>query len=161
LHNLKPWEEEKVIKKMNDYRTKAGLAVPFDFVLRNTNGTPFYILNDPLTTTPVAIYFQKNSYLTKRLSDLILQMMAGGLIEHWIESESYTISRMKAVNDEPKVMTMENLMAPFILCLTGLALSTVIFILEKIHFCYRGKIVNLLLNSLFVSQSGKKKKVQY
>jgi hypothetical protein len=130
---------------MNDYHTKAALAAPVDFVLRNTNGTPFYMLTDPLTTTPVVIYFQKNSYLTQRFSDMILQMMAGGLIEHWISNESNTISAMMtASNDEPKVMTMENLLAPFILCVAGLALSTVIFIVEIIYYRYGRNIVNLL-----------------
>ena len=121
---------------MHDFHTKSALAAPLDFVMRKTNQTPFNILLDPLGTTPVVIYFQKNSYLTKRFSDIIQNMMASGLIEFWINNEKNTKSTMSLTKSEPKVITMKNLMAPFILCLAGLSISSVIFLLEKIYYRY-------------------------
>ena len=124
---------------MHDFNTKAGFAAPLDFVMRKTNQTPFNVLSDPLGTTPVVIYFQKNSYLTKRFSDIIQNMMASGLIEFWINNEKNTKSTMSSTKSEPKVITMKNLMAPFILCLAGLSISSVIFLLEKIYYRYSHK----------------------
>lgn len=145
INTLNSLEQYSLINVMNDYRTFAALAVPYDFVLRHTNGTPFHILAEPLVTTPVVIYFQKNSYLTQRFSDMIHRMMASGLIEHWIDNESNTMSAMMtATNNEPKKMTMENLKAPFILCAAGLALSTVIFIVELFYYRFGGKVRDLL-----------------
>lgn len=132
-------EENKLILEMHDFNTKTALAAPLDFVMRNTNETPFNILPDPLSTTPVVIYFQKNSYLTKRFSDIIQNMMASGLIEFWIDNEKNTKSTMSAGKSEPKVITMKNLMAPFILCVAGLSISSVIFLLEKIYYRYGTK----------------------
>ena len=124
---------------MHDFHTKAALTAPLDFVMRKTNQTPFNVLSDPLGTTPVVIYFQKNSYLTKRFSDIIQNMMASGLIEFWINNEKNTKSTMSSTKSEPKVITMKNLMAPFILCLAGLSISSVIFLFEKIYYRYSHK----------------------
>lgn len=140
---LKEDEENDLIFTMNDYNTKAALASPLDFVMRNTNETPFNILPDPLGTTPVVIYFQKNSYLTKRFSDIIQNMMASGLIEYWISNEKNTKSTMSTSGSEPKVITIKNLLAPFILCVAGLSISSVIFLLEIIYYRYDSNRVRI------------------
>lgn len=133
---LKDEHELRIFKNIDDFNTKSALAIPLDFIVRNNNGTPINILTEPLTTTPVVMYFRKNSFLTKRFSDMIQNMMASGLIEYWINNERNSKITSSDIQSEPKVMTMKNLLAPFILCVAGLLISTVTFLLEKIYFHY-------------------------
>lgn len=121
---------------MKDFHKKSAIAVPLDFLMRYTDEESFNTLSQPLTSpTPIVFYFQKNSYLTKRFSDMIQNMMASGLIEYWIRNEknSKTISNTMT-KSEPKVMTITSLKAPFILLLIALSFSFVIFVIEKIYF---------------------------
>lgn len=127
---------------MNDPSMKGALGEPWDFVMRKSNGNSFNILSEPLSTTPVVMYFQKNSYLTKTFSDRIQNMLASGLIEYWIKVEK-SIELPKSLNDsEPKVITINDLLAPFILCVAGLFTSTLVFIAEIIFHNYKSRKTN-------------------
>lgn len=123
---------------MNDPDIGGVLAEPFDFVMRKIkeNGTTFIILSEPLSTTPVTMYFWKNSYLTKVLSDLIQNMIASGLVEYWIKNELRNEAQA-ANNDEPRPMTLRDLSAPFFLCCAGLLISFLVFVLELIFHHYK------------------------
>lgn len=124
---------------MNDHHVKAALGEPLDFVMRKTksNGTSYIILSEPLSTTPVVMYFAKGFYLREVFSHQIQNMLASGLIEYWIENEN---AKITSFNDgEPKPMTIKNLFAPFVLLVGGILGSTLIFIVEIIYYHYKIK----------------------
>ena len=61
-------------------------------------------------------------------------MMEAGLIEYWI-NQKWT-SNMKSHSDEggePKVLSLAQLSAAFIICIVGILLSFVVFVIEKLH----------------------------
>jgi hypothetical protein len=123
---------------MKNPYTKGGLAEPFDNILRLNNGT-FYgqTIPDPLTKATVVIYLQKNSFLTNKFSKYILEMQAAGLIDYWINLEGSIKAKSIIKDDEPKVLTLKQLLAPFIISAAGLFISSITFIVEII--CYRFK----------------------
>lgn len=125
-------EEETFIFKMNDASIKGALGEPLDFVMRMANGTSFNILNTPISTTPVVMFFPKNSYLTQIFSEWIQNMLASGLIEYWIKNQTKLETPQNFVEREPKALTLQNLQAPFLLCTLGLLIATCTFIIEII-----------------------------
>jgi hypothetical protein len=131
--------EETFIYKMHDPGFKGALGEPWDFVMRKSNGTSFNILSEPLSTTPIVMYFPKNSYLTKTFSDWIQLMLASGLIEFWIKVEKSIEGPSSQNNGEPKVMTIQDLLAPFVFCTGGLLISAIVFVSELIFHAYKVK----------------------
>lgn len=123
---------------MNDPKMKAALGEPLDFIMRKSiNGTTFNILSEPLSTTPGVMYFQKNSYLTKTFSDWIQIVFESGLIDYWIKIEKSIEMSKKVSDNEPKVITIHDLLAPYIFYIAGLVISSSVFIVEIIFHNYR------------------------
>jgi hypothetical protein len=118
---------------------KAALGEPLDFVMRKSNGTSFNILSEPLSTTPVVMYFTKNFYLKETFSHQIQNMLASGLIEYWIKNEKPSEVLTNLNDGEPKPMTLKDLSAPFMLCAGGLLVSAGIFMVEIIFYNYKKK----------------------
>jgi hypothetical protein len=119
-----------------DSSFKAGFVEPLDSVIReyNKSSTPLNLLSEPLLTAPVVIYLQKNSFLREIFTSTIQQMMEAGLIEHWI-NQKWT-SKMKSHSDEagqPKVLSLAQLSAAFIICITGIFMSFIVFVIEKLY----------------------------
>jgi hypothetical protein len=86
------------------------------------------------------MYFQKNSYLTQTFSDWIQNMLESGLIDYWIRIEKPTPKTLS--DNEPKVITINDLLAPFILCIAGLFVSSTVFIVEIISHNYTRRKTN-------------------
>lgn len=125
---------------MKNPYTRGGLAEPFDNILRLNNGT-FYgqTIPDPLTKTTVVIYMQKNSFLTDKFSQKILDMQAAGLIEYWINLEGSIKANSIIQDDQPKVLTLKQLSAPFIISVAGLFISSITFIVEIIRYRFKSR----------------------
>jgi hypothetical protein len=117
---------------MNDTSLKYGLGVPLDYALSYTNGRHINILKDILSYRPVVMYFPRNSYLTRSFSDLIQNMVESGLIYYWIKVEkTLEIPKRGDDDEEPKVMGVDELLAPFILYMVGMCIAIIVFIYEK------------------------------
>jgi cell division protein FtsN len=66
--------------------------------------------------------------------------MEAGLIDYWI-NQKWT-SKMKSHSDEggePKVLSLAQLSAAFIICIVGILLAFVVFVIEKLH-CRKSQI---------------------
>jgi hypothetical protein len=129
-------EEVGHFRSMSDPYTRGGLAEPFDNILRLNNGSFYNTIPDPLTKTSVVIYIQKKSFLTKEFSQKILDFQAAGLIEYWINLEGSIKINSVMNDDEPKVLTLKQLSAPFIISSAGVFISLIFFIIEIIHYRY-------------------------
>jgi len=134
---IKIWKniDEGYLKNL-DSSFKAAYVEPLDSVIReyNKSSTPLNLLSEPLLTAPVVIYLQKNSFLRQIFTSTIQQMMEAGLMEYWI-NQKWT-SKMKSHSDEggePKVLSLAQLSAAFIICIVGILLSFVVFVIEKLH----------------------------
>jgi hypothetical protein len=133
-------DDDFFIFNMSNPFLKAAAAEPYDFVLRvSTKEFPLNTLSDPLNTFSVVLYLQKNSYLTKVFSEKVQSMMAAGLTEYWIKQEG-SLKLTKVVEKrEPQVMSVNELSAPFYICVCGLILSTACFISEIVLSRFRWK----------------------
>lgn len=128
---MKPKEDATLFPSLKKPNFKGGLIQPLDSVFRRSNGTFFNIISEPLTTTPVIFYLQKNSYLKNIFSDRVQDMLASGLIYYWINQYNSNIKNNPSTN-APKILTLNELSAIFIITAVLLFLSSVIFITEII-----------------------------
>jgi hypothetical protein len=127
--------DSKILKNLTDPHFKAAFAEPLDTVIRlSADGIFFNFLSEYLSTLPVTIYFQKDSYLSKTFDDKVQLMVAAGLTEYWIHQEWKAKSVKINTNSDPKVMSVSDLALSFYLCLCGLGISFVVFISELLLY---------------------------
>lgn len=90
---------------------------------------------DDIFLLPITIFVRKSSYFRKALNEEIEIYMASGLINHWIEvfAEKKNANLIKR-NNEPKKLTVDELLGGFEICLIFLGISLVVFLFEIIIY---------------------------
>ncbi|XP_065077553.1 uncharacterized protein LOC135700823 [Ochlerotatus camptorhynchus] len=82
----------------------------------------------------------RHSVLLERMNVMLLWMLNGGLINHWIDVMNFNVSikdweqirNSEAANF--KILTMIDMQLPFYLLVIGLILSTVVFVCEQLYY---------------------------
>nr|XP_019565581.2 uncharacterized protein LOC109433597 [Aedes albopictus] len=88
----------------------------------------------------LAYVVPRHSVLLEAINMIILRLLNGGLINHWINVMTFNatlrdLALYRSVGDEKfKVLTMTDLQFPFYLWAIGLTLSSVIFVFERLHY---------------------------
>lgn len=89
------------------------------------------ILEEKFRMVSMGMAFKDHSPFYKVVNDKIRQMLAGGLINYWIEANANFKGTLKTENDiGPQVLTMDHLEIGFKVCAIPLVLSTFAFIGE-------------------------------
>lgn len=124
-------EDDDLIFEVTNPFFKGGVAHPLDTVMRHsTKEIQFKSIQKPLSSMPVVMFFQKDSYLTKMFSDEINDISASGLVEYWIQQEGNSTMKGNSDKNGPNPMSVNELSAAFIICCCGLIISFIGFIAE-------------------------------
>ncbi|XP_058447623.1 uncharacterized protein LOC131428001 [Malaya genurostris] len=82
----------------------------------------------------------RHSVLMEQFNGVLLRMLNGGLINHWINQMNYNVTLhhreliRNSQDSDFKVLTAVDLQFPFYLLVLGLSVSTLVFIGEQIYF---------------------------
>ncbi|KAG5682765.1 hypothetical protein PVAND_012098 [Polypedilum vanderplanki] len=144
---LENFDDENRIKQVFDPSFRGAFVEPLDIVIRanKNSSTPYNILSQPLSMTPVVIYFQKNSYLRNIFDEKLQHLHQAGLIDLWISQQwkSKTVrNNVEAGNKEPKVLSLNQLSAAFTICIGGILLSLIVFVAEIYYIRLKKKKFN-------------------
>ncbi|XP_058448671.1 uncharacterized protein LOC131428640 [Malaya genurostris] len=99
-----------------------------------------YMIPECPRTYNLAYVVPRHSVLLERINGLLLRMLNGGLINHWISAMNFnvTLNHREQIRDfeEPtlKVLTVLDMQFPFYLLVIGLGISTGVFIIELIYY---------------------------
>ncbi|XP_058811293.1 uncharacterized protein LOC131676188 [Topomyia yanbarensis] len=88
----------------------------------------------------LAYVIARHSVLLEQVNGILLRMLNGGLINHWINQMNYNVTlhhgdQIRSSQDSDfKILTVVDLQFPFYLLGLGLAISTLVFAGEQIYF---------------------------
>nr|XP_019562906.2 uncharacterized protein LOC109431157 [Aedes albopictus] len=88
----------------------------------------------------LAYVVPRHSVLLEAINILILQMLNGGLINHWIDVMNFNVTirdweQIRSSHEESfKILTLIDMQFPFYLLAIGLVLSGVIFVIELVYY---------------------------
>ncbi|XP_001651225.2 uncharacterized protein LOC5566818 [Aedes aegypti] len=88
----------------------------------------------------LAYVVPRHSVLLEGINVLILQMLNGGLINHWIDVMNFNVTirdweQIRSSHEESfKILTLIDMQFPFYLLAIGLILSGVIFLIELVYY---------------------------
>lgn len=90
-------------------------------------------IEEDMQMLPMSFEFQPFSPFFETMNEKIDQMLSNGLIEHYYKNFVNPKDRKPIIESiPPQVLTMDHVTIGFQVCLIPLALSFVVFILEKI-----------------------------
>ncbi|XP_062539172.1 uncharacterized protein LOC134207473 [Armigeres subalbatus] len=97
----------------------------------------------------LAFVVPRHSVLLERINAVILRMLNGGLINHWIDVMNFNatvqnLALYRSINEEKfKILTLKDLQFPFYVWAIGLILSSMVFMCEKTY--YRLAVTNRII----------------
>lgn len=109
----------------------------------NVKNFTLRVMKEEVSMGPVAILFQKNSYLKDAFNQKMKLLKSNGIINYWISKyidSSY--SRAKQSRKTPEKLNVQQLLGGFKICFYGLCIATVSFILELLVYPSRTKLCN-------------------
>jgi hypothetical protein len=130
---MKPFDDQHQMRQVLNPSFKGAFLEPLDIVIRcnDNSSSPYIVLPEPLSTTPVVIYFQRHSYLRSVFDEKLQHLLEAGLVEYWIHQRwKAKAMRTADANDEPKVLSLTHLSAAFTIAIGGVCLSLVAFVAE-------------------------------
>ncbi|CRK91816.1 CLUMA_CG005441, isoform A [Clunio marinus] len=102
----------------------------FAVLNRNNLTTPIHTLDEIIAVAPRSMSFVANMELFKTFDEKLTQLREAGIMDH-IKKPYYELYKEKPNND-PKVLTMDDLSAGFVVFLVFLLISIASFSLEII-----------------------------
>ncbi|XP_062539171.1 uncharacterized protein LOC134207472, partial [Armigeres subalbatus] len=97
----------------------------------------------------LAFVVPRHSVLLERINVVILRMLNGGLINHWVDVMNFNatmrnLALFRNVNNEKfKILTLKDLQFPFYVWVIGLILSSIVFICEKVYYRLKRRLGRL------------------
>lgn len=89
------------------------------------------IVQEPLLTNQIVLFFRKNHYLVEAVDDVIGIFKSSGLNDFWISK--YAKKTKKLVQLGPKIMTVYDLSGTFKIFLIGSMISATTFVCEVLY----------------------------
>lgn len=134
--------DDIISKKLTDPNTRAAFLAGEDIV-KYANKKRLYgerttvvICREPLLMRQFGLYYQHNSRLTSLFDNTLLRLVDAGLIDYWRKQLLETIPEKNVIN-EPTKLTISHLLSAFELLGFGMAISTVIFVIELCSLKWR------------------------
>lgn len=97
------------------------------------NGLTYHNLKESIFTSQVAMFFQKNSYLTEAFDQKIKRLKSNGLINYWISQYiDFNYLNVKQIRKAPDKLNLPQLLGGFQIWFCGICVSSIAFIAEVI-----------------------------
>jgi hypothetical protein len=100
----------------------------------------------------IVLFLQKDSYITRIFNENIVKLIAGGLMQHWIEMHhfnKYIKSEQKKKQKTQKKLNLHQLSGAFYLLFFGGVFSSFVFVCEIVVGgieCYKNLMSKILIS---------------
>jgi hypothetical protein len=138
-------EELQILREESlfDPAFKGAIHVAGDLLWQTSKNTECrllkHVIKERFVLAMMGIQFPRNHKFFEIFNRKLQEMATAGLIEHsassylsWLKPNCYKKYRLKFENDDPKVLSLKDLEAGFVIWLSFICLSVFVFVLEWI-----------------------------
>jgi hypothetical protein len=123
----------------------------FDFILNNAvNNCKGIRMDEKWITRTIGVAIVRNHILFQLAEDILQHTIATGIPQHLRQYQKDFILKLEPVveDDEPKVLTLEDLAFGFNIFLIALGISCITFVLEVVYFYIKIKMRKWLIRNI-------------